>query len=185
LNRSELLQAVAVLRRGGIVAYPTEACYGLGCDPRNHAAVRRLLALKGRAWSHGLILIADRLERLTPYLDAVPPQCAARAHSTWPGPQTWLWPARPGVSRWLRGVHDTLAVRVTAHRDAAALCRHFRAALVSTSANRHGRAPARSAGEVGRAFGKQVDYVLAGPLGSSPRPTEIRDLLSDEVLRPG
>lgn len=185
MNRSELVRACAVLRRGGIVAYPTESCYGLGCDPRNHAAVRRLLALKRRHWSLGLILIADRFERLAPYLSSVAPARAGAAAASWPGPYTWLWPARPAVSRWLRGAHDTLAVRVTAHTGAGNLCRYFRAALVSTSANRHGRPPARSAGEVVRDFGDSIDYVLPGALGASPRPTEIRDLLSGKVVRAG
>lgn len=185
MTLDDLREAAALVRRGGIVAYPTEACYGLGCDPRNHAAVHRLLAIKRRHWSAGLILIADRFERLAPYLADVPPPLAARAQATWPGPHTWLWPARRGVSRWLRGEHDSLAVRVTAHDGAARLCRCLCAPLVSTSANRHGHAPALTADAVRRAFGAEVDCVLAGALGASPRPTEIRDLLTGEVLRAG
>ena len=184
MNRNDLYEAASVLRRGGIVAYPTEACYGLGCDPRNHAAIRRLLAVKRRSWSHGLILIAESLDRLLPYLAPVPPQACERARATWPGPHTWLWPAQAGVSRWLRGGHDSLAVRVTAHPGAAALCRHARLPLVSTSANRHGRRPARSAEESRRLFGNDIDYFLAGKLGGAEKPTEIRDVVSGAVVRP-
>jgi len=185
LTLRDLQQAVAALRRGDIVAYPTESCYGLGCDPRRHEAVRRLLALKGRPWDKGFILISDHISRLFPYIGTPSAELADRVLSTWPGPVTWLVPARPLVSRWLRGNHAQLAVRVTAHPGAAALCRHARMALVSTSANRAGRPPARSAAAVRREFGNRIDYVLEGNLGALARPTEIRDGVTGEIIRAG
>jgi L-threonylcarbamoyladenylate synthase len=132
-----------------------------------------------------LILISDRFERLERYLEPLEAGVRERIAASWPGPVTWLLPARPTTSAWLRGQHATLAVRVTAHAGAAALCRHTRSALVSTSANRHGRAPARSAGAVQREFGDNIDYVLEGRLGQLARPTEIRDALSGAIIRPG
>lgn len=108
-----------------------------------------------------------------------------RAAAAWPGPVTWLMPARRGVSRWLIGEHPRIAVRVTAHRGAAALCNHAGTAIVSTSANRHGHPPARSAGGVRREFGECVDYVLAGNLGGSPKPSEIRDVVTGRIIRSG
>lgn len=185
MKANELEQAARVLRRGGIVAYPTESCYGLGCDPRRHAAVRRLLHLKQRRCDKGLILIADRIERLSPYLQPLSREILAKVSTTWPGPSTWLLPVRKPVSRWLRGDHPTLAVRVTAHPGAAALCRYTRGAIVSTSANRGGRPPARSAAAVIHEFGNRIDYVLPGNLGRLKRPTEIRDAQTDAVIRPG
>src|SRR5512143_218632 len=135
----QLREAVRVLHHGGLIAYPTEAVYGLGCDPRNADAVLRLLNLKQRPWQKGLILIAADLAQLDPYLLPLDEMMRARVVPTWPGPNTWLLPARVETPHWLRGEHDTLAVRVTAHPVAAALCRAFGGPIVSTSANLAGK----------------------------------------------
>jgi len=185
LTRDDLKRAARCLAAGGIVAYPTESCFGLGCDPGNHAAVRRLLALKQRSWDKGLILIADHLQRLLPWLEPLSAEARARADKAWPGPHTLLLPAAPRVSRWLRGNHSTLAVRVTAHPAAAALCRAARSPLVSTSANRAGRPPLKNARQVRREFRGRVDLVLEGAVGGLERPTEIRNGLNGELVRPG
>jgi L-threonylcarbamoyladenylate synthase len=183
MNVGELRRAARIIAAGGIVAYPTESVYGLGCDPRRHDAVRRLRQLKHRAPDTGLILIAAREAQLLAYVDLDRAPGIERARATWPGPYTWLLRAREDVSPWLRGNHETLAVRVTAHAGAAALCRHARSALVSTSANRHGRPPARSAAAVLREFGSSVDFILQGRLGGLPTPTEIRDAASGTLVR--
>lgn len=176
--------ALARLRAGGIVAYPTEGVFGLGCDPRAGAAVERLIALKGRPESAGLILIAAEFSQLAPFLAPLAPELEARASATWPGPVTWVWPARADIDPRLSGGRATLAVRVTAHPTAAALCHGFGGALVSTSANRHGAPPARTAAEVARAFGDELDAVVDAPTGGARGPTEIRDVLTGGVLRP-
>lgn len=182
---SHLDQAAAVLVSGGIVAYPTESCFGLGCDPRNSEALRRLHRIKRRAAAHGFIIIAARSTQLYPYIDRRDIESLERAESTWPGPYTWLLSARSGLPIALRGRHDSIAVRVTAHPIAASLCRRAGRAIVSTSANRHGRAPARSADTAVRAFGGEIDCVVPGPVGGQARPTEIRDARSDLLIRPG
>lgn len=184
-GRESLCRAVELLRGGGVVAYPTEGCYGLGCDPRNARAVQRVLNLKGRSWRQGLILIGASWSQVAHWVDSSDAGALARARATWPGPATWLLPARPGVSRRVRGEHDTIAVRVTAHPLAAALCRRFHAAIVSTSANRHGRPPALTAAQVRAQFGDRLDYVLEGPLGGLKGPTSIRDARTGGTLRPG
>ena len=181
----QLRRARTVIHGGGVLAYPTEAVFGLGCDPLNPAAVRRVLALKGRAPAKGLILIAADFSQLAPFLQPIGRALQARVGATWPGPVTWLLPARPWVPGLLRGAHDCLAVRVTAHPAARALCLAAGGALVSTSANPAGRAPARTALAVRRWFGAEVDYVLAGRCGGRARPTEIRDGRSGRVVRPG
>jgi L-threonylcarbamoyladenylate synthase len=170
---------------GGVIAYPTESCYGIGCDPRRHASVRRLLRLKHRPRSLGLIIIGAHLEQLHPYIDLSSSAIIDHVTETWPGPYTWLVPARPGVSQWVRGEHTTVAVRITAHPGASAVCRHARRAIVSTSANRHNRSPARSALGVRREFGDQLDYVLEGQLGRQANPTEIRDAITNRIVRSG
>lgn len=177
--------ALRALRRGGVVAYPTEGCFGLGCDPRNVRAVQNVLRLKNRNRRHGLILIGGHWNHIAPWVDTSDRTAVARARDSWPGPHTWLLPARSGVSRWLRGEHDTIAVRVTAHPLAAALCRLFNSAIVSTSANLRGGRPAVTAAQVHRLFGVRVDFVLPGRLGGSKGPTEIRDGRTGALVRPG
>ncbi|MDJ0956611.1 MAG: Sua5/YciO/YrdC/YwlC family protein [Arenicellales bacterium] len=180
---ADLKAAAEVIHGGGIVAYPTEFCYGLGCDPRQNKSILRLLRIKHRRWQQGLILIAARVQQLTRYVDVTEQKALARAGDVWPGPYTWLMPTRPLVSSWLTGLHDTIAVRVTAHKGAAALCKYSRLPLISTSANRHGRQPARSAKAVYREFGNDIDYVLVGNLGDQPKPTQIRDAMTNKIVR--
>jgi L-threonylcarbamoyladenylate synthase len=172
-----------VLARGGIVAYPTEAVYGLGCDPANAAAVERLLTLKGRDVRKGLILIAADIQGLSPWIAEPTPEVRARLDRTWPGPVTWLLPASSDCPVQVRGDHDTVAARVTAHPAAADLCRAWGGALVSTSANRSGAAPARDASRVRRLFGDEIDLVIDGPVGGLDRPTPIRDARTGATIR--
>ncbi|HEY9149520.1 MAG TPA: Sua5/YciO/YrdC/YwlC family protein [Gammaproteobacteria bacterium] len=181
--RWHLHQVVRVLRAGGIVAYPTEAVYGLGCDPLRGEAVQRLLALKQRPMEKGLILIASDWTQLQPFLLPLTPARQQRLFATWPGPHTWVLPCRPEVPQWLRGRHDSLAVRITAHPIAAALCDAWGGALVSTSANRSGLPPARSPLRVRQQFGDEIDYLLPGALGGLARPTAIRDGVTGKILR--
>ena len=180
-----LADVVAALRAGGVVAYPTEAVYGLGCDPRNRNAFERLFAIKQRPPTQGVLLIAADFEVLAPYIDAsaIPASAMARAVATWPGPHTWIFPRAADAPGWLAGAHEGIAVRVTAHAPAAALCRAFGGALVSTSANRHGEAPARTANEVQALFGDEIDAILNGPVGGLERPTPIRDAISGVTIR--
>lgn len=180
---AEFAAACRVLAAGGIIAYPTEAVFGLGCDPANATAVERLLALKRRPMDKGLILIAATQEQLAPWILPTEPAMQTRLDATWPGAVTWLLPAAPSCPRTLRGAHDTLAARVTAHPSTQALCRHWAGALISTSANRTGEEPARDGDGVRERFGAGVDYVIDGPTGGASRPTPIRDARSGETLR--
>jgi L-threonylcarbamoyladenylate synthase len=184
MNRLKLHAVARAVRSGGIVAYPTEAVYGLGCNPWNESAVRRLLALKRRPLHKGLILIAADFRQLAPFLQPLSPVEQARLDATWPGPYTWLISTRADTPRWLRGCHDTLAVRVTAHPLAAALCRACGHALVSTSANFSSHPPVRNARAVRRQLGQSIDALLPGPTGGAAKPTEIRDLRSGQLVRP-
>jgi L-threonylcarbamoyladenylate synthase len=179
-----LREAARAIRHGAVVAYPTEAVYGLGCDPLNPAAVQRLLAIKGRPQHKGVILIAADFDQLRPFLAPLSDAQLRTVQADWPGPVTWVLPAAADVPDWLSGGRDTLAVRVTDHPLAAALCRAVGMPLVSTSANAAGRAPARSALQA-RLRCPGVDVILAGATGGLARPTEIRDLASGKQLRAG
>lgn len=175
--------AVRHLRAGRIIAYPTEAVYGLGCDPSNESAVRDLLALKGRPEAAGFVLIASDFGQLEPWVAKVGSALLERAMQTWPGPVTWLFPRAPGVPDFIAGKHETVAVRITAHEPSRALCAAFGGALTSSSANLTSAAPARSAGQVNEYFGNRIAGILGGSLGRSANPSEIRDLASGQVLR--
>lgn len=176
-----LAQAGQRIRNGGIVAYPTEAVYGLGCDPLNAGAVYRLLALKHRPVEKGLILIASDLQQLLPFVQ-FQGDWTAKVEASWPGPHTWLLPAAPELPYWINGGRDTVACRVTAHPLASALCEYVGHALISTSANRTGQRPARSPLEV-RLRCPGVDTVVCGRLGDLDQPTPIRDARSGDQLR--
>ena len=178
-------QAAQCLRDGKIIAYPTEAVFGLGCDPGNEAAVRQLLALKGRPPTAGLILIADRLDRFDPFIKPVSEALYRRARSSWPGPVSWLFPRADSVPDWLAGNHDTIALRLTAHPVCRALCAAFEGAIVSTSANPSSSEPAASAAQVEEYFGSLLGGIVEGALGKEGKPSEIRDLASGAVIRAG
>jgi L-threonylcarbamoyladenylate synthase len=171
------------LRRGGLIAYPTESCYGLGCDPRNPRALKRLIRLKGRSAAKGMLLIADHYKRLLPFLRPLRPADLARMQRSWPGPVTWVVPASATCSPLLTGGRATIAVRVTAHPGAARLCRSAGMALVSTSANKSGQKPAKTAAACHRIFGGRV-RVMPGRIGARKRPSTLIDLETGAVLRP-
>ena len=177
--------AARVLHRGGVIAYPTEAVCGLGCDPFNETAVLRLLALKQRALDKGLILIAGALDQFDGLLDwdALPDARNAAVLASWPGPHTWIVPVRDGVPRWITGAHDGVAVRVSAHPVVVALCAAFAGPLVSTSANPAGMAPPRTLDALDPRLRAQLDAVVAGDVGDLAQPTSIRDARSGRVLR--
>lgn len=182
-SRLHLDLACHALAAGGVIAYPTEGVWGLGCEPLNVHACRRVLSLKRRAAAKGFILIASEFAQVEPFLAALPRAKLAPVLKDWPGPVTWLLPAAAWVPRHLTGGRDTLAIRVTAHPVASALCARYGGPIVSTSANASGRRPARSALQVQRQFGQKVDYVLAGELGGLKGPTPIRDLATGAKVR--
>lgn len=172
-----------MLERGGVIAYPTEAVFGLGCDPWSWPAVNRLLSLKRRSIAKGVILIAACVEQLEPFVDWSGVLRKESVLATWPAPLTWLLPARRWAPDWLTGGTGAVAARVTAHSQCVALCEQYGGALVSTSANVSGRAPARTVLQVRRQFGSALDYTLAGAVGDEAGPSEIRDARTGLVKR--
>lgn len=172
----------AHLRRGGLIAYPTESCYGLGCDPANRAAVLRLLSLKQRPQRKGLIVIASHYQQVARYLLPLTHSEQARLQNDGAQATTYLMPTRHSTPRWLRGAHDTLAVRLTAHPIASQLCQGVHSALVSTSANRSGMKPARTFAECRRLFGDKV-WVLPGLVGKRRQPSTILSWVDGRIVR--
>ena len=185
LNRQHLQRAVRVLRAGGVIAYPTEGVWGLGCDPFNAGAVARVLRLKGRSPGKGLILVAGDVAQVRPLLGRVPLAQRAALLDSWPGPVTWIVPVVDEVPPWITGRHDSVAIRVSNHFQLASLCLLFGGPIVSTSANLQGRPAARSALAVRRYFRGAIDYLLPGELGGRRGATAIREALSGRIVRPG
>lgn len=176
---------LAALRRGGVIAYPTEGVWGLGCDPRDEAAVLRLLALKQRDVAKGLILIASSEAQLADFIDAAALTATQleAVRSSWPGPNTWIVPAAADAPRWITGAHDGIAVRVTAHPIVRALCDAFGGALVSTSANRAGQPSPRRRDELDPQIVAGVDAICSGDTLGRLQPSSIRDARSGTFLR--
>ncbi|WP_166268840.1 L-threonylcarbamoyladenylate synthase [Marinobacter caseinilyticus] len=172
------------IKAGGVIAYPTEGVWGLGCDPWNPAAVERLLALKQRPEHKGLILVAASVQQiqflLTPLNDAQRNQ----AIQYWPGPVTCLLPDVAGqIPAQVRGAHSSIAVRVSAHPLVQALCDAVGHPLVSTSCNPAGRQPARHPWQVRGYFGAGIDQLIAGALGGQNKPSQIVDIATGRWLR--
>lgn len=186
LPSGSIAHAVEVLNQEEVIAYPTEAVFGVGCDPDSEAAVTRLLALKQRPVEKGLILIAASFEQLKPYIDDAMLTQAQRetVFAAWPGPVTFVFPARTTTPRWLTGRFDSLAVRVTNHPLVVELCNAFGKPLVSTSANLTGLSPCRTTEEVRAQFGAAFP-VVEGETGGRQNPSEIRDALTGERFRQG
>ncbi|MGQ9424833.1 L-threonylcarbamoyladenylate synthase [Gilvimarinus sp. F26214L] len=171
------------LREGQVIAYPTEAVWGLGCDPDNAEAVFKILELKGRAVNKGLILVAASVEQFAPYLTKVSADQLRQLQKSWPGPVTWLIPDNGRAPCWIRGEHASVALRVSAHPLVAGLCRAFGGPIVSTSANPAGRREARDGATVRRYFGARLDAVAPGRVGRAGKPSQIRDLMTGAILR--
>ncbi|MDO6619114.1 MULTISPECIES: L-threonylcarbamoyladenylate synthase [unclassified Shewanella] len=176
-----------VFEQGEVFAYPTEAVYGLGCDPDNLSAIQKLLEIKQRPWQKGVILVASDYKQLQPYIDEsqLTEAQLAFAFSKWPGPFTFVMPIKSEVSQLLCGEFDSIAVRVSAHPVVKALCDATNKAIVSTSANLAGHAPALTIAEIQDTFSTTVAAVITGDLGAQRQPSTIIDARSGKILRNG
>ena len=177
-----VLRAADVLLRGGVIAYPTEGVFGLGCLPDDQQALQRLLDIKQRDASKGLIVIAANSSQLEGWIDL--PEGRSLPEPDAEHPITWIVPAGAKVSPLLRGEHTSLAVRITSNPVAIALCLAAESPLVSTSANLSGKPTARNRFVLQRQFADVVDYVVPGDCGPASGPSEIRDFISGKILRP-
>tara|TARA_Y100001935_G_C17233398_1_gene471633 strand:- start:141 stop:686 length:546 start_codon:yes stop_codon:yes gene_type:complete len=181
LTKFQLDHIKKLIKNGSVIAYPTEAVFGLGCDPLNPLAVNRILKIKKRPLEKGLILIASHVDQLMPFV-VLKDKWKKLTEKTWPGPQTWLLPAAANLPSWINGGRDSVACRVTAHPIANAICEHLGSAIISTSANRNGQCPAKTALQV-RIRCPEVDLVISGDLGDLKKPTPINDITTGLKIR--
>jgi L-threonylcarbamoyladenylate synthase len=184
MGNLELNSAVGFLNQGKLIAYPTEAVWGIGCDPFNESAVLRLLAIKQRPVEKGLILVAADLSQIAELVSGLPSALKEQLNSSWPGPTTWLIPDERNLyPAWIKGEHASIAIRVSAHPLVKSLCEGFGKPIVSTSANTSGQPEIRTQSIVEKQFTGSIDYILPGKLGEQSSPSQIRDLISGEILR--
>ncbi len=171
------------MAQGDVVAYPTEAVWGLGCDPFNEQALYKILLLKQRPYEKGVILVAANMAQFAPFLTDLSKAERSALELSWPGPNTWLVPDNGYCPPWIRGQHKAVALRVSAHPVVAALCDHFGGPIVSTSANPSGLNAAKTVLQVRRYFRGQPLVYAPGQVGNNLRPTQIRDLRTGSVIR--
>jgi len=182
MGKVSVTQAVTQLTQGGLIAYPTEAVFGIGCDPFNEQAVQAILAIKQRPVEKGVILVAANIEQVQDLVRLHNEPWTEQVLASWPGPYTWVLPVKTQLPMWVTGGRDTLAIRVSAHPLVQALCQAFAGPIVSTSANPTSLEPARSCQEVYQYFADEIPC-LAGELGGLDKPTEIRDAQTGQCLR--
>jgi L-threonylcarbamoyladenylate synthase len=179
----QLIQKAArVLHNSGVIAYPTEGVFGLGCLPDDRAAVAKLLAIKGRSVSAGLILIAPDYAFVEDWIDPTELE-TERLTQTQDYPLTWIVTAAASTPDYLTGGRTTLAVRISPHPVVATLCCAVGSALISTSANRSGRPAAKHISVVRKQLGRELDLIVTGALGISNGPSEIRVAQDNRVIR--
>jgi L-threonylcarbamoyladenylate synthase len=177
----KITEAQKFLAQGKIIAYPTEAVYGLGCDPFNQSAVKNLLKLKAREQSKGLIVIISSWQQLAKLTKPISESAMAKVKLSWPGPVTWIFPKSSIAPDWICGNRGTIAIRMSAHPIAQSLS--IAAPLVSTSANISGHAPAKDIASLKLQFAHGIDACLTGDLGGATNPSQIYDVVSGERLR--
>lgn len=174
-------EAQLLLKQGKIIVYPTEAVYGLGCDPFNGEAVKKMLALKQRSAHNGLIVLIADWSQLTPLIGEIPEQLLEAVSTSWPGPTTWLFPKAATIPDWVSGAHNSIAIRMSAHPVAKALC--SQGPIISTSANISGHDPAMTQADVHAQFPDGIDALIEGALGGASQPSAIYDVLTGKRLR--
>lgn len=183
MDNNILDETCKLLQQGKVIACPTESVFGLSCDPLNEIAINTLLQLKQRPISKGLIIVANNLKQLKPYIATLTEQQINKLQQTRTKPITWIVPAHPDAPNWLTGAQTGIAIRITNHPVLAQLCQAIDSALVSTSANRSGQPPARTALEVRAQFPTEIPLIIDSNTVLNNNPSEIRDLISDTILR--
>lgn len=184
MNKENFTQIINALNNNQVVAYPTEAVFGLGCLPQSEVALQRLLALKQRDSNKGLILIAPEFKFFLPWININQLSMSEiqRLQAPTIQPTTWVVPVNTEISPLIRGVFSTVAIRICRHFPVIQLCQTLRSPIISTSANLSGMPPARTVKEVQVQFG--LDFpILQGDVGEWHKPSQIVDLKSLSLIR--
>ena len=181
VNEIDLIKTTKCLQIGKVIAYPTESCYGLGCDPDNIDAIEHIYDLKERPSTLPFIIIISQWGHLSNFNCIISAEQKKQIDATWPGPVTWLIPVKN--KHRLASDQKKIAVRMTDHPIAKAICNHWGGPVVSTSANPHGLPSAKTADEVNQYFSDKIGYIYDGPIGNRKKPSDIFDLETNQQLR--
>lgn len=176
-------EAARILKAGGLIAYPTEGVFGIGCDPLQLSALQRVIDIKQRDASKGMIIVSGEFSQLKNYIEPLDSTTRQRLMETWPGAVTWIVKARSSLPELLTGGRNTLAVRISGHPVVAAITREFGQPIVSTSANYSGQAACTSATAVSQTLGEKIDLVLDAPVGGQQGSTPIFDAATGNQIR--
>lgn len=171
-------------KSGEIFAYPTEAVFGLGCDPLNERATNKILQIKQRPVEKGMILIASDFSQINSFVefDTLDKHSQAKILASWPGPVTWLLPKSTNTPFWVSGDSDMVAIRLSAHPLVREMCDYLNAPMISTSANPASLDPAKSIAQVREYFGDSLP-IMDGALGEQQTPSKIFHSLTMETIR--
>jgi L-threonylcarbamoyladenylate synthase len=183
ISENQLNQAVETVNNGGIIVYPTESVYGLGCNPFDQKSVEKLLLLKKRNVDKGLILIASHVQHILPLIKPIEANDLSRALKTWPGHHTWVFPKSKIVPYWVSGKYESIAVRVSKNPIVIELCQNLNSPLISTSANISTENELCSISDIKSVFGNQVDFYLDAPTGKESKPSTIHDAHTNTIIR--
>lgn len=180
---TDIQTAVTALQQGQVIAYPTEAMYGLGCDPFCESALQRIITLKERPSAKGLIIVTDQWERVHTLTQPLTNEQYNVIFDSWPGHTTWLFPASDQAPSLIIGDHSTIAIRISAHPLVQDLCAAYGGPIVSTSANKHQQAPCLNASEVSATFGTDIDCIIDGPIGQAVSASRILHAQDGKQIR--
>lgn len=174
-----MARAAAVIRAGGLVAFPTDTLYGLAADPFNPSAVRRIVLAKGRPPDRAMPLVAADLAQVAEQIGPLTPLARRLADRFWPGPLTILVPAPPTIAAGVSAGTGRVGVRVPAHAVARDLSRSSASVLVATSANRSGQTAPADPDDLAESLAAAIDMLIdSGPTQGGP-PTTIVDVIAD------
>lgn len=180
-------RAAAVIREGGIVAFPTETYYGLGVNPFDSDALRRLFKVKQRPRSKAILVIIDEIAQLSQLIAEFPEPYRPLIDLHWPGPLTLVFPALYSLPELLTGGSGTIGVRMSSSVTAAGICRASGIPVTATSANISGEPPSTCIDDVLRYFNHGIDLVIDGGKNAAPQCSTIAAMEGGRVrtLRPG
>lgn len=181
-SHNQLIKVKQHLKKGGVIAYPTESCYGLGCDPKNYKAINKVIRLKGRSKTKGLIVIAGNLRQIYHLTKKLSDNDISRLKQYWPGFYSIILPVNHHLPKNLTGKHNKIAIRVTKHNQVQQISNYIKSALVSTSANKSGKQSIKSYRECVQYFGKNV-LVIKGDTMFQKKPSTIIDWQTKQILR--
>lgn len=181
--KAALLNKVkAHIKAGGLIAYPTESCFGIGCNPFNRKAINRIIKIKKRDKNKGMIVVAGKIGHLDRLIKPLSNNDFEYLNCFWPGHYSFILPTKRNVPVNLTGKHNKIAVRVSSHKLIQQLCSYLAIPLVSTSANKSGFRSIKNNKECLKQFGKSI-LILPGNIGFAKNPSTIIDLVTKQVIR--